>query len=139
MDVKNAFLHGKFDREIYMNQPVGFQSKDHLKHMYKLKKTLYGLKQEPRALYGKIIKFFIQEGYLVTPRNSNLFVKANGGKIAIILVYVDDLIIISDDELEIPQTKENLSIRLQMKELGELTYFLGLKIEHTQGEIFVCQ
>lgn len=103
-----------------------------------MKKTLYGLKQKPRVLYGKITKFFIQGGYLITPTNSNLFVKANGGKIAIILVYVNYLIIISDDEVEILQTKKNLSICFQMKELAELKYFLGLEVNHTQGEIFVC-
>jgi hypothetical protein len=59
MDAKNVFLYGKFDREIYMNHLVCFQSKDHPKHVCKLKKDICGLKQKPRALYGKIAKFFI--------------------------------------------------------------------------------
>jgi hypothetical protein len=57
MDVKNAFLHGELDREIYMIQPMGFQNQDHPKHVCKLWKALYGLKQAPRAWYGKIAKF----------------------------------------------------------------------------------
>jgi hypothetical protein len=72
--------------------------------------TLYKLKQALKAWYDKIVEFFIQGGCLVTPVNSILFVKVNEGKIAIVLFYVDDLIIISDDELKIIQTKENLSI-----------------------------
>ncbi|KAE8655957.1 Pathoproteinsis-related protein 5 [Hibiscus syriacus] len=59
--------------------------------------------------------------------DSSLFVKANEGKLAIVLVYVDDLIITGDDEAEILQMKENLSVRFQMKELGQLKHFLGLE------------
>jgi len=62
-------------------------------------------------------------GYSVTPADSSLFVKANGEKLAIVLVYVDDLIIIEDCENEILQTKENLSVRFQMKELGQLKHW----------------
>ncbi|CAL8992183.1 unnamed protein product [Prunus brigantina] len=54
MDVKNAFLHGELDREIYMTQPMGFENEVHPKYVWKLKKALYGLKQAPRAWYGKI-------------------------------------------------------------------------------------
>ena len=59
MDVKNAFLHGELDREIYMEQPKGFGSTSHLGFVCKLKKALYGLKQAPRAWYGKIAKFLL--------------------------------------------------------------------------------
>ncbi|KAE8705491.1 PLAC8 family protein [Hibiscus syriacus] len=65
----------------------------------------------------------------VIPVYSSLFVKANKGKLAIVLVYVDDLIITGDDEAEILQTKENLSVRFKMKELGQLKHFLGLKVD----------
>ena len=55
------------------------------------------------------------------------------------LVYVDDLIITGDHEAEILQTKMNLSVRFQMKELGELKHFLGLEVEHTKEGLFLCQ
>ncbi|KAE8724129.1 hypothetical protein F3Y22_tig00010869pilonHSYRG00008 [Hibiscus syriacus] len=139
MDVKNAFLHGELDREIYMTQPMGFQSQDHLEYVCKLRKALYGLKQAPRAWYGKIVEFLTKSGYSVTPADSSLFVKANEGKLAIVLVYVDDLIITGDDEAEILQTKENLSVRFQMKELGQLKHFLGLEVDRTHEGIFLCQ
>ncbi|KAE8667286.1 hypothetical protein F3Y22_tig00112428pilonHSYRG00083 [Hibiscus syriacus] len=83
-------------------------SQDHSEYMCKLRKALYGLKQAPRAWYGKIAEFLTKSGYSVTPANSSLFFKANDCNLAIVLVYVDDLIITGDDEAEILQTKENL-------------------------------
>ncbi|KAH9779126.1 hypothetical protein KPL71_007607 [Citrus sinensis] len=139
MDVKNAFLHGELDREIYMIQPMGFQNRGHPEYVCKLQKALYGLKQAPRAWYGKIAEFLTQSGYSVTSADSSLFAKANGERIAIVLVYVDDLIIIGDDVEEIFRTKENLSVRFQMKELGQLKHFLGLEVDQTKEGIFLCQ
>ena len=115
-----------------MIQPMSFQSQDHPEYVCKLRKALYGLKQAPRAWYGKIAEFLTQSGYSVTPTDSSLFVKTNEGKLAIVLVYVDDLILIGDDEAEILRTKENLSVRFQMKELGQLKHFLSLEVDRTQ-------
>ena len=65
--------------------------------------------------------------------------KARDGNLSVVLVYVDDLIITGDDEIEIDQIRSNLSIRFHMKELGELKHFLGLEVERTKGGIFLCQ
>ncbi|XP_068344148.1 uncharacterized mitochondrial protein AtMg00810-like [Pyrus communis] len=81
----------------------------------------------------------MQSGYSVAHADSSLFVKANGGKLAIVLVYVDDLIITGDDEVEICRTKENLSVRFKMKELRQLKHFLGLEVDRTQEGILLCQ
>ncbi|KAJ4723417.1 Retrovirus-related Pol polyprotein from transposon TNT 1-94 [Melia azedarach] len=139
MDVKNAFLHGELDREIYMEQPKGFECKERSHYVCKLKKALYGLKQAPRAWYGKIAEFLVQSGYSVSSADSSLFVKKQDGRLAIVLVYVDDLIISGDNEGEIRQTRRNLSVRFQMKELGELKHFLGLEVERTDEGLFLCQ
>ena len=139
MDVKNAFLHSELDKEIYMEQPKGFQSKIHPEYVCKLKKALYGLKQAPRAWYGKIGEFLLQNDFKVAPSDSSLFVKSKEGRLAIVLVYVDDLIITGDYTEEIHRIRENLSIRFQMKELGELKHFLGLEVERTKDGIFLGQ
>lgn len=75
----------------------------------------------------------------MAPADSSLFVKARDGKLAIVLVYVDDLIITGDDVEEIRRTKENLSVRFQMKELGELKHFLGLEVDRTGKGFFLGQ
>ncbi|XP_068311012.1 secreted RxLR effector protein 161-like [Pyrus communis] len=76
MDMKNAFLHRELDQEIYMMQLMGFKSKAHPEYVCKLRKTLYSLKQVPRAWYAKIAEFLTQSGYLVAHADSILFVKA---------------------------------------------------------------
>ena len=65
--------------------------------------------------------------------------KECNGKLAIVLVYVDDLIITGDDKEVVCQIRSNLSLRFQMKELGELKHFLGLEVERTNDGIFLCQ
>ena len=139
MDVKNAFLHGELDREIYMEQPKGFESKAQPDYICKLRRELYGLKQAPRAWYSEIAKLLIQSGYLIAPTNSSLFVKLQGSILATMLVYVNDLIITGDDEDEIHQTRENLVVYFQMKELGELKHFLGLEVDQVKDGLFLCQ
>lgn len=76
MDIKNAFLHGHLDRDIYIEQPKSFISKSHTKFVCKLKKAMYGLKQAPKVWYVKITKFLVYSSYNVSPADSKLFIKA---------------------------------------------------------------
>ena len=59
MDVKNAFLNGFINEEVYVEQPSGFESFNFLNHVFKLKNVLYGLKQAHRAWYERLNKFLI--------------------------------------------------------------------------------
>ena len=68
-----------------------------------------------------------------------MFIKKRGGKLTKVLVYVDDLIITGDDEAEMQRTRENFSVWLQMKELGQLKHFLGLEVDQREDGIFLCQ
>ncbi|XP_019178882.1 PREDICTED: uncharacterized protein LOC109174044 [Ipomoea nil] len=118
---------------------MGFQSQVHPDYVCKLRKALCCLKQAPRAWYGKIAEFLICNDYSVAPSDSSLFVKAKGRKLAIVLVYVDDLVLTCDDVEEVLRTKENLSVRFKMKELGYLNHFLGLEIVRSGEGIFMHQ
>lgn len=111
IDVKNAFLHGELDRSIYIKQPEGFRSKAHPDYMCKVKIALYGIKQAPRAWYAKIAVFLVQSGYSITPSNSSLFLKYSGGKLSVVLIYVNDLIITADHEKEINEIRANISVQ----------------------------
>ena len=62
-DVKNAFLHGDLEEEIYREIPPGFGTNQAMNKVCKLRKALYGLKQSPRAWFGRFSKAAINMGY----------------------------------------------------------------------------
>jgi len=59
MDVKSAFLNEVISEEVFVKQPPGFVDLKHPDHVYKLKKSLYGLKQAHRAWYDRLSNFLI--------------------------------------------------------------------------------
>ena len=93
IDFKNAFLNGDLEEFVFMTQPEGFSQGDsHL--ICKLNKTLYGLKQTPRAWFNKLQNAFISLGFASTKCDSSLFVKVTSHYTLYDLVYVDDVLII---------------------------------------------
>ena len=94
------------------------------------------MKQTPRALYRKIDEFFVHSSFKIAPLDSSLFVKTKDGRLAIALFYINNLIITGDYSEEIQRTRENLSVRFQMKEIGVLKHFLGLEVEYTKKGYF---
>ena len=59
MDVKSDFLNGVIEEEVFVKQPPGFEDLKHPDHVFKLKKSLYSLKQAPRAWYDRLSNFLI--------------------------------------------------------------------------------
>ena len=134
-DVKNAFLHGDLDEEIYMNIPPGFKGNTSNK-VCKLKKALYGLKQSPRAWFERFSKVMKEFGYKQSQGNHTLFIQHSvvGGVIAF-LVYVNDIIVTGNDEREKHEVKQILAKECEIKELGKLKYFLGIEVANsTKGK-----
>jgi len=108
--------------------------------VYKLKKTIYGLKQSPRAWFGKFTKVMKQFGYMQSNRDHTLFFKhSDEGKSTIVLVYVDDIIATGSDLEELRQLIYKLSSQFDMKYLGILNFFLGLEIYYLESSIFLSQ
>ncbi|MCO5612936.1 hypothetical protein L7F22_067209 [Adiantum nelumboides] len=101
MDVKNAFLHGDLQEEVYMEQPQGYEDVKHLGYVCKLKKALYGLKQAPRAWHARIVAYLVAIGFYMADADDSLYVRKNENGIVIVCIYVDDLIIGGDNEGEI--------------------------------------
>ncbi|RVW53975.1 Retrovirus-related Pol polyprotein from transposon RE1 [Vitis vinifera] len=138
-DVKNAFLHGDLDEEIYMNIAPGFEENTGNK-VCKLKKALYGLKQSPRAWFGRFAKVMKESGYKQSQGDHTLFIKhsATGG-VTTLLVYVDDIIVTGNDEREKHEVKQRLATEFEIKELGKLKYFLGIEVTYSTQGIFISQ
>ena len=130
-DVKNAFLHGDLDEEIYMNIPSRFEGNT-VNKVCKLKKALYGLKQSLRVLFGRFAKVMKEFGYKQSQGDHTLFIKhlAAGGVIAL-LVYVDDIIVTGNDEREKYEVKQRVVKEFEIKELGKLKYFLCIEVTYS--------
>ncbi|KAH9650374.1 protein kinase domain-containing protein [Citrus sinensis] len=139
-DVKNAFLHGDLSEEIYMDLPPGCSRPERLNQkVFKLKKSLYGLKQSPRAWFGKFTKTMVLFGYNQSNSDHTLFIKKQQGKITTLIVYVDDMVVIGNDEEEKEALQKYLSSEFEMKDLGALKYFLGIQVPRSKGGIFLSQ
>ena len=96
-DVKNALLHGDLLEEVYMDPPLGFT----LKEVCRLKNALYGLKQSPRAWFGRLSYTMKGFGYKQAMIDHTLFFKRNGDHITFLIVYVDDMIVTSSSPKEV--------------------------------------
>jgi hypothetical protein len=74
LDVKNAFLHGVLEEEVYMKQPPGYENPKTPHYVCKLDKSLYGLKQAPRACFSKLSSKLQELGFLASKANTSLFI-----------------------------------------------------------------
>ncbi|KAL9420128.1 hypothetical protein AB3S75_037830 [Citrus x aurantiifolia] len=139
LDVKNAFLNGELEEEVYMGAPPGFEDKFGGK-VCKLKKSLYGLKQSPRAWFERFTRFVRKEGYSQGQSDHTMFVKhTDGGKMAVLIVYVDDIILTGSDGDEMSRLKKHLASEFEIKDLGPLRYFLGMEVARSRMGISVSQ
>lgn len=126
MDVRTAFLNGILKETVYMEQPKGFETAN---MVCKLNRALYGLKQSPRCWYERLNNFLIQNEFSRSNSDHCLYIKGNHiEKSMFLLVFVDDMIIACRHEEEIIFIKNKLKKEFDMQDMGELKYFLGLKI-----------
>ncbi|WJX66879.1 hypothetical protein P8452_51386 [Trifolium repens] len=138
LDVKNAFLNGDLE-EVYMDIPPGFEDKFG-SNVCKLNKSLYGLKQSPRAWFEKFTQSMKKQGYIQGQADHTLFTKFSPhGKIAILIVYVDDIVLTGDDIVEMAKVKEKLAVDFEIKDLGSMRYFLGMEVARSKDGIVVSQ
>ncbi|XP_021832520.1 uncharacterized protein LOC110772399 [Prunus avium] len=141
LDVKNAFLHGDLEEEVFMHQPHGYEDPAYPEYVCKLKKSLYGLKQAPRAWNAKFTGYLPALGFKLSHSDSSLFVKLEGSNvIVLLLLYVDDIILTGFNADLVQTVVDNLSSVFEMKDMGRLAYFLGLQIAYPiSGGLFVSQ
>ncbi|CAL2259305.1 unnamed protein product [Prunus armeniaca] len=138
-DVKNAFLHGELEEEVYMSLPPGYRVIGETGNMCKLKKALYGLKQSPRAWFGRFTTAMKMFGYRQANTDHTLFIKHRAGKVTLLIIYVDDMIVTGDDTVEIEELQKHLASEFEMKDLGSLKYFLGVEVTRSKHGLFLSQ
>ncbi|GJS62889.1 putative ribonuclease H-like domain-containing protein [Tanacetum coccineum] len=110
MDVKSAFLYGTIDEEVYVMQPPGFEDPEFPDKVYKVEKAMYGLHQAPRAWYGTLSKYLL----------------ANSFQESANLNFMREFEALMHD-------------KFKMSAMGELTFFLGLKVLQKNDGIFISQ
>uniref|UniRef100_A0A2N9IVC8 Integrase catalytic domain-containing protein n=1 Tax=Fagus sylvatica TaxID=28930 RepID=A0A2N9IVC8_FAGSY len=137
MDVKNAFLNGDLLEEVYMQPPPGYP--DSQNQVCRLRRALYGLKQAPRAWFAKFSSVVAQQGFTPSSYDSALFIRHTSTGITLILLYVDDMIITGDDTAGICDLQKFLSQQFEMKDLGTLSYFLGLEVTSSSDGYYLSQ
>ena len=128
MDVKTAFLNVHLDENIYMLQPDGFITKGQEHKVCKLQRSIYGLKQASRSWnmrFDQVIKSFGFDQNLDEPC---VYKRIQGNAVAFLVLYVDDMLLIGNDVGVLSSIKIWLAKQFDMKDLGEASYILGIKL-----------
>ena len=127
MDVKTAFLNGELEEEMYMIQPEEFTSTDESK-VCKLKRSIYRFKQASRSWnmsFDKVIKTY---GFIRNREEPCVYKWTFNSVIIFFVLYVDDILLLENDIPTLQSVKLWLSSQFSMKDLGEASYILGMKI-----------
>ena len=105
----------------------------------KLHKSIYGLKQASRQWFFKFSQVIIREGFTQSNADHSLFVKTDGENFIALLIYVDDIVIASNNDKSVANLKVLLDKRFKLKDLGQLKYFLGLEVVRSGKGISISQ
>ena len=119
MDVKTAFLNGKLDEEIYMEQLVGFVIQGQEHKVCRLLKSIYGLKQSSRQRNIQLHNVVMSRNFEIFEKNHCVYIKKSKDKFVILSLYVDDILIVENNKEYILEIKGWLSSKFEMKDMGE--------------------
>ncbi|XP_071676645.1 uncharacterized protein [Lolium perenne] len=139
LDIQNAFLNGVLEEEVYMRQPPGFQDPDRPHHLCRLVKAIYGLKQAPRAWHTRLSGVLATLGFVPSTADTSLFIFQRSDVTVYLLVYVDDIIVISSSVAAADRLVAGLSTDFSVKDLGTLHYFLGLEVRRVGSSLTLSQ
>ncbi|KAH9685886.1 hypothetical protein KPL70_014146 [Citrus sinensis] len=128
MDVKTAFLNGELEEEIYMAQLQGFVVKGQERKVYKLKRSIYGLKQSSRQWNLKFHQAVISYGFRMIEEDHCAYVKRSKDDFAIFSLYVDDILLATNNKEFVKTVKDLLYLNFDMKDMGKASYILRVKI-----------
>jgi histone deacetylase 1/2 len=139
LDVDNAFLHGHLEEDVYMVQPAGYVDSRFPHHVCKLEKSLYGLKQAPRAWFARLSSRLQELGFIPSKADVSLFVYKHDSITIYMLVYVDDIIVVSSTAKAADHLLAKLRQTFPVKDLGHLGYFLGIEVKHQRSSLHLSQ
>lgn len=126
LDIKTAFLNGDLEEEIYMHPPEGFPPQK-AGNVWKLMKSIYGLKQAARMWYKKFKSSLDEMGFQRTNSDHAVFIRRSGG-FACVAFHVDDTLSITRSETMKIRVKDEISQHFETKDLGKVKLFCGFEI-----------
>ena len=140
LDVKTTFMNGDISKEIYVQQPKGYQNLKRINDVYKRHKALYGLKKAPTAWYFKLDKSLTTLGLKKSEYELAVYYKNSNESSMIVGVYVDDLLLTGSDEESLREFKIELMKLFEKTDHGPLSTYLGIQvIQKKKGEIILNQ
>nr|ABA97705.1 retrotransposon protein, putative, Ty1-copia subclass [Oryza sativa Japonica Group] len=128
MDVKTALLNGNLDEDVYMTQPKGFVDPQSAKKICKLQKSIYGLKKASRSWNIRFDKVVKALGFVKNEEEPCVYKKISGSALVFLILYVDEILLIGNDIPMLESVKTSLKNSFLMKDLGEPTCILGIRI-----------
>lgn len=137
LDILNTFLHGILQEDVFMLQPSRFHDEKHPNHIYRLKKSLYGLKQFPRDWFKRLRDFILQVGFTKGLFDSSLFINNRDEICTYLLIYVDNIVVTSSSNSNIEHIVSKLVAEFLIKDLGSLTFFLGIHVVQSEEGLFL--
>ncbi|GJX35478.1 ribonuclease H-like domain-containing protein, partial [Tanacetum coccineum] len=121
-----------------MELPPGYYDKNET-NVCKLVKSLYGLKKAPRQWNKKLNTALVENGFVQSKNDYSLYVKSKNDIFISILVYVDDIVVTSNNENDIDKFKKFWSSKFLIKDLGLLKYFLGIEVLENENGLCLSQ
>lgn len=124
---------------MYVTQPEGFEIKGSENKVYKLKKTLYGLRQTPKAWNKKINRVLEDLKFTRCSKEPSLYLKRTKDALLLVDVYDDSLLITGFSEAMIVDFKAEMSTIFEMSDLGLPTYYIVIEIVQSKDGITLNQ
>jgi len=139
LNVSNAFLHGTLEEEVIMEQPQGFIDSRFPEHVCRLHKSIYSLKQAPRAWFHKLASTLLSLRFTESKVDYSLFLFHESNVHIFLLVYVDDIIVTGNSLHAITNLITQLQQSFAMKDLAPSHYFLGIHVQHLPHGLHLSQ
>ena len=139
LDFNSAFLNGELKEDVYMTLPIGYVNKGNENLVCKLNKSMYGLKQSPKCWNDALDEYLKSLGFDQSSCDSCIYVKLVDKSLCMISVYVDDIIVACKNLEDLENIKLDLSSKFELKDLGSLSYFLGIKVVQQDNNISLNQ
>jgi hypothetical protein len=136
LNIKNVFLHSTLSEAVFCCQPTGFNNPAHPDLVCRLRKSLYRLKKAPRAWYSRFATYLTTLGFIEAKSDTSLFIFHHGSDTVYLLLYVDDIILITSSTELLHRIISALQREFAMKDLGPLHHFLSITIKHRPDGLF---